>query len=91
MKTLILSNLLLLFAGSALAADPLSKFEHDTFDAGTQKLTVYFFGHASLKRRSEPAGKYHSGVAKGPSPSMMYQGLSSDPVLRRMWMSCAGM
>jgi L-ascorbate metabolism protein UlaG (beta-lactamase superfamily) len=44
----ILSNLLLLFAGSALAADPLAKYEHDTFDTGKGKLTIYFFGHASL-------------------------------------------
>lgn len=53
MKTVILSNLLLL-AANTLAADPLAKYEHDSFDTGpsiplgAHKLTVYFFGHASL-------------------------------------------
>jgi L-ascorbate metabolism protein UlaG (beta-lactamase superfamily) len=37
-----------LFAGSALAADPLAKNEHDSFDTGTGKLTIYFLGHATL-------------------------------------------
>jgi len=50
------------------------------------------FGHATaLKRRSEPAGKSHSGVASALSPSITYQGWSGDFGLRRTWMSCAGM
>ncbi|HTY08462.1 MAG TPA: MBL fold metallo-hydrolase [Candidatus Edwardsbacteria bacterium] len=48
MKTVILSNLLLLAAGGALAADPLARYEHDSFDTGKGKLAIYFFGHASL-------------------------------------------
>ena len=48
MKTVILSNLLLLLAGSALPAAQLAKFEHDVFDAGEQQLTIFFLGHATL-------------------------------------------
>jgi L-ascorbate metabolism protein UlaG (beta-lactamase superfamily) len=47
MKTVIFSQLLMLLAGT-LAADPLSKYEHDAFETGKGKLTIYFFGHASL-------------------------------------------
>jgi L-ascorbate metabolism protein UlaG (beta-lactamase superfamily) len=47
MNTMIASSLLLLLAG-AVAADPLAKFEHDEFQAGAEKLTIYFLGHGTL-------------------------------------------
>lgn len=47
MSSIVLVNLLALTAG-ALAGDPLAGVEHDTFDTGDGKLTIYFLGHASL-------------------------------------------
>jgi L-ascorbate metabolism protein UlaG (beta-lactamase superfamily) len=47
MKIAIASCMLYALANT-LAADPLATYEHDSFDTGRGKLTIYFLGHATL-------------------------------------------